>query len=409
MSKARLDPRTHDWLQTGPASVVMEAISPGASDRARFVGGCVRDALRGEPVGDIDIATQLAPDAVTAALEAAGIKAVPTGIEHGTVTAVVNSQPVEITSLRRDVSTDGRRAVVAFTQDWAEDASRRDFTLNAVYARRDGSLFDPFDGAAAAQAGRVVFIGQAQARIEEDYLRILRFYRFSAWMAQGLDPIGRKACEALAPKLASLSAERVWKELKRLLSAPDPGAVIEAMHKGHVLDVVWPAALDFKLFLSIINSDRGKSRPPDALVRLAALAGQDGDIVATLCERMKASRAEHARLAAMTGPAPEKAGPVRARMSQSDLGRALYHLGAQAVSDRLRLDEARTGDDASPALAQAAQWRKPRFPVSGEDLIRAGLTPGPELGARLEALEERWVASGFTLTREDLLGREDPA
>jgi len=406
MGEVRLNPHDHPWLTAPATRAVMDALSPGASDQARFVGGCVRNALRGEPVSDIDVATVLRPEAAVQALDAAGIRAEPTGIAHGTITAIVSGQPIEVTSLRRDVETDGRRAVIAYTQDWAEDAARRDFTMNAVYARRDGALFDPFGGIDHARAGQVIFIGEPLERIAEDYLRILRFYRFAAWMCGALDPDGRRACEAQAQTLSCLSAERVWKEFKKLLSAPDPGPVVEAMHNGHVLGAIWPGTLDFKLFLSLINADRGKVRPPDALVRIAALAGQDGDVVADICARMKASRAEAGRLAAMSGPAPARAGSVRAGMTQRDLGRALYVLGPQTVADRLRLDEARTGEDASPALARAAQWTRPRFPVTGHDLIAAGAAPGPDMGARLDALEEAWIASGFTLTRSQLLGRE---
>ncbi len=407
MGEVRLDPHAHPWLIAPAVRAVMDALSPGASDQARFVGGCVRSALRGEPVSDIDVATCLRPEAAVHALETAGIRAEPTGIDHGTVTAIVSGQTIEVTSLRRDVETDGRRAIIAYTDDWAEDAARRDFTMNAVYARRDGTLFDPFGGVDHACTGQVIFIGDPRARIAEDHLRILRFYRFGAWMGGALDPHGRRACEAQADTLRLLSAERIWKELKKLLCAPDPGPVVEAMHKGHVLEVFWPGTLDFKLFLSLINSDRGKVRPADALVRIAALAGQDGDTVAGLSARMKASRAETVRLAAMSGPVPARAGVVRARMADCDLDRALYVLGPQAVSDRLRLDEARSGDDASPALAQAAQWTRPRFPVTGHDLIAAGAAPGPELGARLEALEDAWIASGFTLPREALLAGVD--
>lgn len=409
MGEVRLDPHAHPWLTAPAVCAVMDALSPGTSDQARFVGGCVRNALRGEPVSDIDVATVLRPEAAVQALKAAGIRAEPTGIDHGTITAIVNGQPTEVTSLRRDVETDGRRAVIAYTRDWTEDAARRDFTMNAIYARRDGSLFDPFGGLAHARAGQVIFIGDPLARIAEDHLRILRFYRFGAWMGGTLDPDGRRACEAQAETLSVLSAERVWKEFKKLLCAPDPGPVVEAMHKGHVLGVIWPGALDFKLFLSLINSDRGKVRPADALVRIAALAGQDGDAVAGLSARMKASRAETARLAAMSGPVPVRAGAVQAGMAARDLGRALYVLGPQAVADRLRLDEARSGEDASPALAHAAQWTCPRFPLTGHDLIAAGAAPGPDLGARLDALEEAWIASGFTLSRDALLDRETPA
>ncbi len=409
MGEVRLDPHDHPWLTAPATRAVMDALSPGDTDRARFVGGCVRNALRGEPVSDVDVATVLHPEASLQALTAAGIRAEPTGIDHGTITAIVNGEPVEVTSLRRDVETDGRRAVIAYTQDWSEDAGRRDFTMNAIYARRDGSLFDPFGGIAHARAGQVIFIGDPLARIAEDHLRILRFYRFGAWMGGTLDRQGRQACEAQAHTLNRLSAERVWKELKKLLLAPDPGPVVEAMHKGHVLAAFWPGTLDFKLFLSLINADRGKARPADALLRLAALAGQDGDAVAGLSARMKASRAETARLAAMSGPAPARAGPVRAGMGQRDLRRALYVLGPQAAADRLRLDEARSGEDASANLAHAAQWSRPRFPVTGRDLIALGAAPGPDLGARLEALEDAWIASDFTLTRDQLLSRETPA
>jgi poly(A) polymerase len=407
MGEARLNPDDHPWLTAPATRAVMDALSPGDSDQARFVGGCVRDALRGEAVGDIDVATVLRPEAAMQALAAAGVRTEPTGIDHGTITAIANSQPIEVTSLRRDVETDGRRAVIAYTEDWAEDAARRDFTMNAVYARRDGALFDPFGGIEHARAGQVIFIGDPLERIAEDYLRILRFYRFAAWMGGALDPAGRTACEAQAHTLSRLSVERVWKELKKLLGAPDPGPVVEAMHIGHVLGVIWPGTLDFKLFLSLINADRGKVRPADALVRIAALAGQDGDAVAGICARMKASRAETARLAAMSGPAPVRAGAVRAGMAPRDIGHALYVLGPKTVADRLRLDEARTGDDASPALAHAAQWTRPRFPVTGHDLIAAGAAPGPDLGARLDALEEAWIASGFTLTRDALLAGMD--
>lgn len=403
MGEVRLDPHDHPWLTAPATRAVMDALSPGASDQARFVGGCVRSALRGEPVNDIDVATVLRPEAAVQALTAAGLRAEPTGIDHGTVTAIMNGQPIEVTSLRRDVETDGRRAVIAYTQDWAEDAARRDFTMNAVYARRDGTLFDPFGGVDHARAGQVIFIGDPLERIAEDYLRILRFYRFGAWMGGALDPDGQRACETQARMLSRLSAERVWKEFKKLLAAPDPGPVIQAMHKRHVLEVLWPGTLDFKLFLSLINNDRGKVRPADALIRVAALAGQDGDAVAGLSTCMKASRAETARLAAMSGPMPARAGAVCAGMGDRELGRALYVLGLQAVTDRLRLDEARTGEDTCAALAHAAKWTRPKFPVTGHDLIAAGAAPGPDLGARLEAMEEAWIASGFTMSRDALI------
>ncbi|MGY6629202.1 MAG: CCA tRNA nucleotidyltransferase [Oceanicaulis sp.] len=393
---------------TAPATrAVMDALSPGDSDQARFVGGCVRDALRREAVGDIDVATVLRPEATQQALAAAGIRTEPTGIDHGTLTAIVNGQPIEVTSLRRDVETDGRRAVIAYTEDWAEDAARRDFTMNAVYARRDGSLFDPFGGIDHARAGQVIFIGDPLERIAEDYLRILRFYRFAAWMGGALDANGRRACEAQAATLSLLSAERVWKELKKLICAPDPAPVVEAMDTGQVLKAIWPGARDLRLLSSLIQNDQAKERPADALVRLAALAGQDQDTLSALGVRMKASRAETGRLAALSGPAPAGAGALQPGMTLRALDRALYSLGPQTAADRLRLDEARTGADASPALIHIAQWTRPRLPVTGHDLIAAGAAPGPALGARLDALEKAWIASDFTLSREALIARID--
>lgn len=399
----KLDPDQHAFLRDPATVAVMDALSPGNADTARFVGGCVRNAIQGEPVEDVDIATQATPDDTLAALQAAGIRAIPTGIEHGTITAVVNGAPFEITSLRKDVTTDGRRAVVAFTTDWRLDAARRDFRLNAIYARRDGSLFDPWNGVEDAQARRVVFIGDPDQRLAEDVLRILRFYRFNAWYGSALDEAGHDACIRAAAKLAGLARERVWKELKKLLAAPDPGAVAKAMHLGHVLQPVWPEPLDLNLLLSIINADRGKGRAPDTLLRAAALCGGKGDAVRSLCDQMKASNAEAGRLVAMCGPAPERAGDVRPGLDGKALSRALYVLGKETVSDRLRLAEARGEGDADAGLRTAAAWRAPDLPINGRDLIEAGLKTGPHLGAVLGQLEEAWIDSDFTLDRHALL------
>jgi len=389
---------------TAPETVaVMEAISPGDSDQARFVGGCVRNALQGVVVEDVDIATRLEPHQTVEALQAVGLKAVPTGLDHGTITAVSGGRPYEITTLRRDVETDGRHAIVRFSTDWREDAARRDFRLNAIYASRTGEIFDPFNGVADAQERRVVFIGDPVARLEEDVLRILRFYRFNAWYGAGLDPAGHAACQALASRLTYLAAERVWKELKKLLLAPDPGDVIQAMHKGHVLAALWPGALDLNLFLSLINRDRAYARPADPVLRAVALSGQDERTVQDLCEQMKASRAERNRMAAMAGALPVRAGHVTPGLSEIALARAAYVLGAETVCDRMRLAEARGEGEAAPALRAMDNWCKPQMPVGGRDLIAQGMARGPQLGVMLEALEELWIESGFALTREDLL------
>ena len=401
----RLDPEIHPWMRAPETRSVMDALNGSADEeRARFVGGCVRNALMGRPVDDVDIATVLQPADVIAALEGAGLKAVPTGLDHGTVTGVSGGRPFEITTLREDVETHGRRAVVAFTTDWAEDAARRDFRLNAIYASLDGALFDPFDGAADVAAGRVVFIGEARERIAEDYLRILRFYRFNAWYAEGApDREGHAACVEMRAGLSRLSAERVWKELKKLLAAPAPERALKAMQEGHVLNEVFPGELDFNLLLGIIHTDERESLPPDPLLRVAALCGADAGRMTALSEAMKASNAERARFQGA-------AAPLRARTGLDPRTRraALYRLGPQAFSDQIRL--AAAGDDrARAALASdldaAARYQRPVMPVRGRDLVAAGFAKGPELGETLERLERAWIASDFTLDKAALLKR----
>ncbi len=404
MTDLALNPDEHPWMTAPGTRAVMRALNGDGGDCARFVGGCVRNALLGEPVDDVDIATQLEPEHATRCLQDAGIKVVPTGIDHGTLTAVVDGEPYEVTSLRKDVETFGRRAAVAFTTDWTEDALRRDFRVNAIYARSDGSLFDAFGGLEDIAARRIVFIGEARDRIAEDHLRILRFYRFTAWYGHQLDGVGHAACVEMAETLKALSAERIWKELKKLLAAPDPGDIVKAMHEGHVLSQVLTRDIDFNLFLAIINVDRGKSRQPDPLLRLAALLGGDETAMMTLCEKMKVSNAEAHRLAAMSMPdavsGPDAYAPGLGTEAREV---ALYHFGVQAFSDRLRLAEARGLGDADEDLAAAAHWSQPRFPVTGKDLIEAGFERGPLLGAKLKTLEAAWIESGFSLSAEDLL------
>ena len=395
----RLDPAAHAWLADGAVRQVMTALNDG-DDAARFVGGCVRNALMSRPVEDIDIATVHTPDVATARLEAAGLKVVPTGINHGTVTAVANGRPFEITTLRKDVETFGRRAVVAFTTDWAEDAARRDFRLNAIYCRPDGALFDPFNGAADAHSRRIIFIGAPRERIAEDHLRILRFYRFIAWYGRGVDADGQSACADMAETLTALSVERVWNELKKLLAAPDPGEALTAMQEGHVLDALIPARLDFRLLLSLINRDRGKSRAPDPLLRLAALAGGDEAAMTALCEHMKASNAERAYAAAVCAAHGDGLQPGD---GEAALTRAVYLRGVDAVSGGVGVAAVSGRGEADPALSFVGALERPVFPLKGRDLIKAGFERGPELGAGLERLERAWIDSGFKLDRQALL------
>lgn len=358
----------------------------GGPDCARFVGGCVRNALIGAPIDDIDIATLLTPDAVVAALKAAGLRSVPTGIEHGTVTGLSEHQPFEITTLRRDVSTDGRRATVAFTTDWAEDAGRRDFRLNALYADAGGVILDPTGlGYDDALAGRIVFVGEPEGRIREDYLRILRFYRFYAWYGRGEpDAAAVAACAALAEGVEQLSAERVSKELLKLLAAPDPRPAVRLMDQAGVLGRVLPST-----DLGLLEAMTGVSSDP--VLRLSALLPGDPARVAEVAGRLRLSNAQRERLveAASDETQPE--------LTVAQARAIIYRDGRQAFEDRVMRAWAAGGDaEASRRLLALAQaWSRPSLPVGGRDLARLGLKPGPETGRVLKAFEAGWIADDF--------------
>ncbi|RZJ16777.1 MAG: CCA tRNA nucleotidyltransferase [Brevundimonas sp.] len=359
----------------------------GGPDCARFVGGSVRNAVLGQPVDDIDIATTLTPDAVVAALKAAGLRSVPTGIDHGTVTAISDRRPYEITTLRRDVTTDGRNATVAFTTDWAEDAARRDFRLNALYADRAGRIIDPTGaGLDDARAGRIVFVGEAETRIREDYLRILRFFRFYAWYGRGEPDAGAMAaCAALKDGMGRLSAERVTKELLKLLAAPDPRSAVAAMERAGVLERVLPGSQGHGRFEALCGlSD-------DALLRLSALSRPDADSgLATA--RLRLSNAQRDRLIGALD--------TEASLDISDRqARALiYRWGGGVVADQVTLawaDAPERGEDATRLLDLAAQWSPPSMPVGGADVRALGLAPGPLTGQALKAFEVGWIADDF--------------
>lgn len=389
------------WI-TAPASrAVMAALNAARSGSARFVGGCVRNALRGISADDVDIATQLTPEAVVAALNAAGVRAVPTGIEHGTVTAVHEGVPVEITTLRRDVETDGRRSVVAFTEDWAEDAARRDFRLNAVYAGPGGELFELIpDSVADAIAGRVIFIGDGDQRLREDYLRILRFYRFNAWYGAGIDADGQGACARQRDGLARIAAERIWKELKRTLAAPDPSAALLAMEEAGVLEAVLPAA-NPALLPALVTAEAGAGLDPDPMRRLMALIPRRLSDAARVCSALKFSNEETARLSSWADPALAHV----LGAAEPAIREAFYRFGPAATLDRAVIEAASgVAGDLAELVRAAADWHRPKFPVGGGDALAAGLK-GPGIGAALGALEEVWIDSGFTLSRSALLAR----
>ncbi|MEZ5946500.1 MAG: CCA tRNA nucleotidyltransferase [Hyphomonas sp.] len=395
-----------DWLTLPSTRAVMAALEAARPGGARYVGGCVRNEIRGLAVDDIDIATQILPQDVMAAMETAGIRAIPTGIEHGTVTAIADGRPYEITTLRRDVETDGRRAVVSFTEDWAEDAARRDFRMNAIYAAPDGSIEEVVPGSVDdAIAGRVIFIGDADQRLIEDYLRILRFFRFNAWYGAGVDEPGLAACARQKDGLKKIAAERIWKEMKRTLAAPDPSVALMAMEDSGVLDVVLPAART-SVLPGLIAAEQGTGAAPDPMQRLMALLPRRLTDVEAASRALRLSNAERDRLADWASPALGHVVPLGPEARRE----TLYRFGAAAVKDRALVDAAQGAplDDVAAVLKAAEAWQRPVLPVDGNDALKAGFS-GPEVGAALASVEADWIASDFTLTRDALLSRLKPA
>lgn len=393
--------KTQVWLNAPETRAVMDALLGGGGD-ARFVGGCVRNALMGVPVSDIDIATPLTPDEVTRRIEAAGMRAVATGIEHGTVTAVVRLNPdevktFEITTLRRDVSTDGRRATVAFSQDWIEDAERRDFTMNALYADASGTVFDYVGGIGDLAVRRVRFIGDPARRIAEDYLRILRLFRFHAWYGRGeIDPDGLFACKAARREIKTLSGERVQKEMLRLFEADNPVPVMRAMAAASILSEVLPGQHRLERFERLVQADNDYFFPADSVLRLGALV-VDTDEARETATRWRFSNDDRDRLVTMT-TTPVK---VVSYMSILEVRRALYRFGAPAFKDWVRL---RWAEDAKASngvqwralLALADSWVRPVFPLTGDNVMAAGVPHGPLVGRVLSEVEAWWIDSDFT-------------
>jgi poly(A) polymerase len=384
-----------DWLRTPETLEIIAALEAAKPNGSRFVGGCVRNAIMGRAVDDIDIATQLEPKDTLKALETARIRSVPTGIEHGTVTGIVNHVPFEVTSLRRDVETDGRRAVVAFTQDWAEDAQRRDFRLNALYASPNGEVFDPVGGGLEdAQSGKVIFIGDGDQRLREDYLRILRFFRFNAWYGAGIDADGLAACARQKDGLKKIATERVWKELKKLLRAPDPVQAVEAMQQSGVLDVILPEHQGVDGLHDLRVTEQLSGVQPDPMLRLMALLPRTALAVQQTSQGLKLSNDETNRLTMWAADnLPEIVG-----MRGQELRATLYWHGKQAVVDRAMLSAANVRD----VLAAVNAWRRPDFPINGNDAMAAGFK-GEDIGRALSRVGQVWLESDFMLERDDLL------
>ena len=381
------------WLAE-PATQRLLAALAAAGIAARFVGGCVRDALLKIETGDIDIATPARPDAVIAALKAAKIRAVPTGIEHGTITAVIAPRHFEITTLRRDVETDGRHALVAFGADWDEDAARRDFTINAIYLSPDGTLFDPVGGRADLAAHRVRFVGDPATRIAEDVLRILRYYRFEARFGSGAgDAEARAACRTAIDKLPTLSAERVSRELLRLIGSPEPLRALHMMAEDGVLPAILPEAT------RVDRLSRLMPLSADPLLRLAALIDFDEADAIALAERLRLSSAERRRLAGLMKP------------WQIDLSRDLKHLRVELYLFEgpdyhdIALLAAAEGEIDVGRLNELMEWSPPAFPLNGRDVIARGVVPGPQVRQLLKEMRRWFAEMGFVASRRQCLAR----
>src|SRR5277367_3227452 len=393
----RLDPKTTAWMRAEPLAKVMRALTREGR-AARYVGGAVRNTLLGVAVKDVDIATPSTPDDVTRLLRAAGLGAVPTGIEHGTITAVSDGQPHEVTTLRRDVETDGRRAVVAFSDDWQEDAGRRDFTINALYASADGEIFDYHNGLGDLAAGRVRFIGDATARIREDYLRILRLFRFHAWYGKGeIDSVALKAVAAEKSGLAKLSGERIAREFLRLLEAENPLPVLRVMAATGILAEILPGTLNMTRLERLCAIDAASFFEPDPVLRLVALLGADEKAASAVADRFKLSNKDRARLEYGVG-AREK---IVSYLSIREVRKLLYRLDRQQFRDRvfLRWAEDPKASNAVQWLAlltHAGAWERPVFPLTGRDVMQAGVPEGPLVGQILNEVESWWIDADFT-------------
>jgi poly(A) polymerase len=412
MTEASILPDTippPDWM-TAPATRSLLAALGAGGATVRFVGGCVRDAILGLRPQDVDVATPEKPEQVIRRLEKAKLKAVPTGLEHGTVTAVVPPASFQITTLRRDVSTDGRHATVAFGTDWAEDAARRDFTINALYADADGRLYDYTDGRADLAAGLVRFIGDPAQRVAEDYLRVLRFFRFHARFGRGApDAASLAACADAAGRLDHLSGERIRDELLKILILPNAADALALMQQSGVLAAILPEArFDADVLGRLIGLQAAAAAAggaePDAWPRLAVLlsGNSDGDAVA---DRLRLSNAQRLRLQGILSLPPFDPAVLQ---DESAFRLSLYRLGAERCRDGILLAAARRQADGDVAVAHAATaagWQRPVFPLRGADILAAGFAPGPTVSALLNELESWWAEAGFVPDRDACLRR----
>lgn len=403
------------WFADPALSRVLALLNSDGGE-GRVAGGAVRNSLMGLPVADVDIATTLRPDVVVERAKSAGIKAVPTGIEHGTVTLVIDGKPFEVTTLRRDVATDGRHADVAFGTDWQTDAERRDLTINALYATADGAVIDLVNGLPDIESRTVRFIGDAATRIAEDHLRILRFFRFFALYGSGRpDADGLRACARAKGSLGKLSAERVWSETKKLLAASDPGRALLWMRQAGVLTEILPETEKWGIdaIPGLIEAEKAFGWTSDALLRLAAMVPADRERLKAMAERLRLSKAEAATMDYWAS-APE----IAPKLAETAFVRLLYRHGQQGLTMRVKLALASArarglGDPEALSfaglcqrlLARAQKWQKPSFPLNGVDVLASGIPAGPKVGSLLGAIEDEWVAGNFHDGRAKLLAR----
>lgn len=389
-----LDPAQHPWMRNPDTVSVMEALGD-----ARFVGGAVRNALMGEPVDDIDIATPLIPREVIRRLRDVGIRTVPTGLAHGTITAVVHGKPFEITTLRRDIATDGRHATVAFGQSWQDDALRRDFTVNALSATLDGEVFDYVDGLSDLAVRRVRFIGEPSQRIAEDVLRILRLFRFCAWYGGAIEQKALQAAVAARKNLHHLSGERIAKEMLKLLAAKNPVGVLQTMADGGILGEIALDRPDLRRLAGLVSIERRNGLPIDAGLRLASM--RPGPM---LSGRWKLGNALHGRLEATRCIVP-----ILATITHREARKLLYQWGAPRFHDRLLLGWAEDGNPGRDglwwALLELSEFfAPPDFPLSGRDALAVGLPAGPAIGQALREVEAWWMEHDFLPGPQELLG-----
>ncbi len=395
-----------EWLNAPDTRKLIAALTAQGS-LVRFVGGCVRNAIIHQPVEDIDIATPDKPDTVVQLLESAGLKAVPTGIEHGTITAVVEGKPFEITTLREDVATDGRHAAVAFTEEWHADAARRDLTINAIYADPDGTVYDPFGGVADIKSGRIRFIGAPSDRIQEDYLRILRFFRFQAYYGSGdPDQDALRAIAELKSGLNGLSGERIRTEFLKLLGARDPLLVLRTMTAAGVLQVLLPEATCFDRLAQLVDIEANQLFLSDGLRRLGALVDLEAPQAEALANRLRLSNAERDRLLEMQTNDTK----IVCYLSIREVRRALYRIGPGTFRDLVLFHWA-----ADPKQTNAVQWRallaladswvRPELPLTGRDVMNAGVPEGPAIGEVIKEVEEWWIDSDFTEDKFSIVER----